>query len=123
MIFNIALLGYYEYAGFLTITYNDVTGAGLDVPKILLPIGISFFTFQQIAFLLDARKGLVTNPSLANYALFVTFFPQLIAAPIVHHREMMPQFDNHFKKYVRDNISIGLSIFVIDFQKSCNRVF
>ena len=113
VVFNLFLLGYYKYAGLLTITFNDLTGSAATVPEILLPIGISFFTFQQIAFLLDARKGIVTNPSLANYALFVTFFPQLIAGPIVHHKEMMPQFENHFRKCVRDNISIGLSIFVI----------
>ena len=72
-------------------TSNEILGAHWAVPSIILPIGISFITFQKIAFLVDAYRGLVRNFTLLNYALFVTFFPQLIAGPIIHHSEIMPQ--------------------------------
>jgi alginate O-acetyltransferase complex protein AlgI len=112
--FNLALLGYFKYAMFFMQTLNDLFGAGLTVPKIILPIGISFITFQKIAFLVDAHRGLVRNFSLRNYALFVTFFPQLIAGPIVHHAEMMPQFDRSRSghKFAPD-LAVGLSIFCV----------
>ena len=114
IVFNLGLLGYFKYAMFFVRTVNDLSGAGLTVPEILLPIGISFITFQKIAFLVDAHRGLVRNFSLRNYALFVTFFPQLIAGPIVHHAEMMPQFE----KKPADNafgpdLAVGLSIFCL----------
>ena len=112
IVFNLGLLGYFKYAMFFVQNLDDLFGAGFTVPKILLPIGISFITFQKIAFLVDAHCGLVRNFSLRNYALFVTFFPQLIAGPIVHHAEMMPQFE----KKPADNafgadLAVGLSIF------------
>lgn len=114
IIFNIALLFYFKYTMFFMKNINDLFGADLSIPQIILPIGISFITFQKIAFLVDAHIGRVGNFSFKNYALFVTFFPQLIAGPIVHHSEMMPQFDkkpstNHF----HNDLSIGVSIFII----------
>jgi D-alanyl-lipoteichoic acid acyltransferase DltB (MBOAT superfamily) len=114
IVFNLGLLGYFKYAMFFTQTLNDLFGAGLTVPKILLPIGISFITFQKIAFLVDAHRGLVRNFSLQNYALFVTFFPQLIAGPIVHHAEMIPQFEKKpaAHQFAAD-LAVGLSIFCV----------
>ena len=114
IVFNLGLLGYFKYAMFFTQTLNELFGAGLTVPKIILPIGISFITFQKIAFLVDAHRGLVRNFTLQNYALFVTFFPQLIAGPIVHHAEMMPQFDKKpaLHEFAAD-LAVGFSIFCV----------
>ena len=111
--FNLALLGYFKYAGFLVENLNAVAGAHLAVPHILLPIGISFFTFQQIALVADAYRGDVRNFSLLNHAFFVTFFPQLIAGPIVHHAEIMPQLDTPAGRPARDDLAVGTCIFVV----------
>ena len=108
---NLALLGYYKYANFFVGNMNDVFGSNHIVPNILLPIGISFFTFQQIAYLVDLSKQSQKLPSYRDYALFVTFFPQLIAGPIVHYREMIPQFNKINVNY--SNLYLGLSIFFI----------
>jgi len=89
---NLAALGYYKYAGFLVGTLDGAFGLGLPIPHILLPLAISFYTFQQIAYLCDAYDGLADEPSFANYSMFITFFPHLIAGPITHHKEMIPQF-------------------------------
>lgn len=90
ILFNLGLLGYYKYAGF----FLDNVGfdGSFSVASLVLPLGISFFTFQQIAYLVDVRRGEAEHCSLRDYVLFVSFFPQLISGPIVHHREMMPQF-------------------------------
>lgn len=88
---NLALLGVYKYAGFFVTTVNAM-GAGWTVPTILLPLAISFFTFQQIAYLSDAYEGVAEEPSFSNYCMFISFFPHLIAGPITHHKEMLPQF-------------------------------
>ncbi|MDE6063230.1 MAG: MBOAT family protein, partial [Lachnospiraceae bacterium] len=88
------------------------------VPDILLPLGISFFTFQQIGFLIDASRGSVSRQAFSDYALFVTFFPQLIAGPIVSHEEMLPQFQDISKKQFRfDNFYMGLRIFILGLAK------
>ena len=89
---NIAVLVYYKYTGFLIEVARDLTGADLAIPVIVLPLALSFFTFQQIAYLVDAYDGVAEEHDLGNYALFITFFPHLIAGPITHHREMLPQF-------------------------------
>ena len=91
---NLLLLGVYKYLGFLTVNFNALFDVGLPDPKLLLPLAISFFTFQQISYLCDSHAGKMDPASHTplEYALFVTFFPQLIAGPIVHHAEMMPQF-------------------------------
>ena len=94
IVLNLLLLGIYKYLGFLTVNFNALFDVGLPDPKLLLPLAISFFTFQQISYLCDSHAGKM-DPASHNpieYALFVTFFPQLIAGPIVHHAEMMPQF-------------------------------
>lgn len=112
VLFNLGLLGYYKYAGFLTEAVNQAAGTGFPVPHIMLPLAISFFTFQQIAFLVDASRGETESYRLLDYLLFVTFFPQLIAGPIVHHKEMLPQFTKEQRRLAR-NIAIGLTIFSI----------
>lgn len=91
---NLGLLGVYKYLGFLTLNINALFDLGLPDPALLLPLAISFFTFQQISYLCDSHAGKMEASSHTplEYALFVTFFPQLIAGPIVHHAEMMPQF-------------------------------
>jgi D-alanyl-lipoteichoic acid acyltransferase DltB (MBOAT superfamily) len=114
VIFNLGLLGYFKYAGFFVENINHAFDAGFNIPNIILPIGISFFTFQQIAYLFDAHRGKAKEYSFVSYALFVTFFPQLIAGPIVHHKEMMPQFSKEFTTKQRwDDFSVGISIFCI----------
>ncbi len=114
VLFNLGLLGYFKYAGFFVTNLNTAFGAGFSVPQIILPIGISFYTFQQIAFLVDAHRGVVRHFSLLNYVLFVTFFPQLIAGPIVHHGEMMPQFAQRTLPGDRStDFAVGLSIFCV----------
>jgi alginate O-acetyltransferase complex protein AlgI len=113
VIVNLAILGYFKYAGFLTREINSFGSFDIDVVNVLLPIGLSFFTFQQIAFLVDARRGFIKDCSLLDYSVFVLFFPQLIAGPIVHHREMMPQFQKSNGKFKVSNFNIGFSLFCI----------
>jgi len=91
--FNLGLLAYFKYTGFFLDNLNAVAGFLIPIPEITLPLAISFFTFQQIAYLVDVRRGEAKEYSFLHYCLFVTFFPQLVAGPIVHHREMMPQFE------------------------------
>lgn len=111
---NVTLLGYYKYADFFIENFNLATSSNVDLLHLVLPLAISFFTFQQIAYLVDSYRGETKEYDFLNYALFVTFFPQLIAGPIVHHKEMMPQFAstwNMVKNY--KNIALGLFIFSI----------
>ena len=111
---DLLLLGYYKYANFFVDNFNAVAGTSASLGEIILPLGISFFTFTQIAFLVDAYQGKAREYSLVHYGLFVTYFPHLIAGPILHHREMMPQFglaQTYRPDY--DNIAAGLTIFVI----------
>ena len=111
---NLALIGYFKYAGFFVSGVNDLTGSSHTLYTIILPLGISFFTFQQITFLVDTWTGNAKRYSLLDYCQFVTFFPQLIAGPIVHHHEMMPQFQQTtILANVRENLSVGLTIFII----------
>jgi D-alanyl-lipoteichoic acid acyltransferase DltB (MBOAT superfamily) len=111
---NLALLGYFKYANFLIDNINAAFNVGYVLPPILLPLGISFFTFTQIAYLVDSYRGEAKEYNFLNYALFVTFFPHLIAGPILHHREMMLQFESRWTLAVRyRNILSGLFIFSI----------
>ena len=93
---------------------NDLLGTAFTLNKIILPLAISFFTFQQITYLVDSYKGETKEYSFLNYCLFVTFFPQLIAGPIVHHREVMPQFaDKSTYRFNPENLVVGLTIFIL----------
>ena len=89
---NLALLSYYKYADFFITNLNAVADTGLTLLHLALPLGISFFTFTQIAFLVDALRGEANERGLVRYALFVTYFPHLLAGPIIHHKAVMPQF-------------------------------
>jgi D-alanyl-lipoteichoic acid acyltransferase DltB (MBOAT superfamily) len=91
--FNLGLLGYFKYTGFFLEGLNSLGVWLIPIPEITLPLAISFFTFQQIAYLVDVSRRDCREYQFHHYALFVLFFPQLIAGPIVHHKEMMPQFD------------------------------
>jgi D-alanyl-lipoteichoic acid acyltransferase DltB (MBOAT superfamily) len=111
---NLLLLAYYKYADFFIGTINAVGGTSLPLLHVVLPIGISFFTFTQIAFLVDAYQGKASEYRFVYYVLFVTYFPHLIAGPVLHHKEMMPQFDmdRNYRARIR-NFEIGLTIFTI----------
>ncbi|MBI9081838.1 MAG: MBOAT family protein [Pseudodesulfovibrio sp.] len=114
VIFNIGLLCYFKYMDFLIESINYVSGSSIPVMHIVLPLAISFFTFQQIAYLVDSRRGIVKSSHFWDYLVFVTFFPQLIAGPIVHHVEMMPQFMDAMKKHIDwNNMSMGVYLFSI----------
>ena len=112
VIFNLGLLGYFKYSNFFIANFNIVFDSGVPLLHLALPLAISFYTFQQIAYLVDSYRGETLEYDFLNYAVFVTFFPQLIAGPIVHHAQMMPQFakaKNKVKNY--RNIALGLFIF------------
>jgi alginate O-acetyltransferase complex protein AlgI len=112
IVFNLGLLGYFKYADFFLANVSVVFGSEIPALNIILPLAISFFTFQQIAYLVDSYQSKVNEHSFLNYCLFVTFFPQLIAGPIVHHKEMMPQFKSIRNKLLNvNNISLGMFIF------------
>jgi D-alanyl-lipoteichoic acid acyltransferase DltB (MBOAT superfamily) len=110
---DLALLGYYKYTNYLVSTVNSVTGSGFEVAAILLPLGISFYTFQQITLLVDVSRGQVKEFRFRDFLLFVIFFPHLIAGPIVHHREMMPQFAKASWRFDWHNMAVGISLFAI----------
>src|ERR1700736_1565600 len=111
---NVILLGYYKYTGFLAEVISDAAGLSWTVPNVILPLAISFFTFQQLAYLVDCRAGLVKESSFLNYAAFVTFFPHLIAGPITHHKEIIPQLQS--MRIFRPQpllLALGATIFLV----------
>src|SRR5688572_12461679 len=110
---NIALLGYFKYAGFVGTNLDALFGSGFQFEHVVLPLGISFYTFTQIAYLVDMYRDPARYRPVP-YALFVTYFPHLIAGPILHHREMMPQFEQPSGfRYDSGNLAAGLTIFAI----------
>ena len=113
---NLALLAYYKYANFFLATVTDVSGWPVPGWDIMLPVGISFFTFTQLAFLVDCYRGQAGEYRLLHYTLFVSYFPHLIAGPILHHKEMMPQFAQRARPNAAD-FAVGLSIFVVGLAK------
>ena len=111
---NLLLLGVFKYAGFIVTTINALTPLALQIPRLQLPIGISFYTFTQTAFLVDAYNSQAKEYRPVHYGLFVTFFPHLIAGPILHHKEMMPQFERAETYRLNTNhIALGLTWFTI----------
>jgi D-alanyl-lipoteichoic acid acyltransferase DltB (MBOAT superfamily) len=115
--FNLCFLGYFKYTMFLFGTFNDVFGTDLVLTHIILPLGISFITFQKIAFLADVHAGRVSAFTFRDYALFVLFFPQLIAGPIVHYREMMPQFRAIPARFNAEDAAVGVTLFFMGLAK------
>ncbi len=111
---DLGLLAYFKYANFLVINTSALFNTGWHIDPIILPLGISFFTFTQIAFLVDAYRGEVKEANFIHYGLFVTYFPHLIAGPVLHHREMMPQFAQPATYRIHwENFSVGLTILAI----------
>lgn len=113
IVFNLALIGWFKYAAFFAGTIGSLMDRQLDIGDVVLPLGISFFTFQQITYLVDTARGTEARAGFRDYALYVTFFPQLIAGPIVHHEEMLPQLRSERARRVMRDLSLGLTIFVI----------
>jgi alginate O-acetyltransferase complex protein AlgI len=109
--FNLGLLGVFKYLGFFATNVEALTGAQLNLPALVLPIGISFYTFQQIGYLVDCRRGKAQDRGPLRYAFFVSFFPQLIAGPIVHHAELLPQLDRNRRQRLALDLAVGLTIF------------
>lgn len=111
---NMLFLGYFKYMDFFIHNVNGLFHTKFQLLNIVLPLGISFFTITQIAFLVDSYEGLVEERNLLNYALFVTFFPHLLAGPILHHKEMMPQFQRVRNKVLNSrNLYLGLALFFL----------
>lgn len=111
---DLLLLGIFKYAAFFTANLNAVGATVLPVPQIVLPLGISFFTFTQIAYLVDVYRGKAREYRFINYVLFVSFFPHLLAGPVLHHAEVMPQFARRETfRFSAENFAVGLTIFAI----------
>lgn len=111
---NLGLLGYFKYYDFFVLNINGIFKTDFNMKNILLPLGISFFTFQQISFVVDRYKGTAPHYKLLDYAAFITFFSQLVAGPIVLHNELAPQFEDESKKnFSYEDFSEGLCIFVV----------
>ena len=118
IIVNLGILGFFKYTDFFIDTVNHVFKSDLPLLHILLPLGISFFTFQQISFIIDTYRGEVNKYSFIHYASFVAFFPQLVAGPIVTHDELITQFtDEAKKKFNTDNMVKGLFMFTMGLSK------
>jgi len=115
---NLALLAWFKYAGFLAGAVEAISGHNIGLASILLPLGISFFTFQQIAYLIDIHQGKAAPGKLIEYVFFITFFPQLIAGPIVHHRDLIPQLGkSNFARFLTRDITAGVLLFCIGMAK------
>lgn len=118
ILFNLGLLTYFKYTNFFIANINTVLHTHVMLKEIILPLGISFFTFTQIAFLIDTHRNTAKEYGVLNYFLFVTFFPHLLAGPIIHHAQMMPQFANETNAKVNyANIYFGLILFIIGLAK------
>ena len=113
---NLGVLGYFKYTNFFLENWSALTGITSATIPIVLPLGLSFFIFQKIALLSDAFKGKVQHLDPIDYVLFVSFFPQLIAGPIVHHSEVMPQFSN-CRRALPGEFAEGISLFIIGLSK------
>ena len=113
IVVNLLVLFYFKYYDFFVLNLNAVFNTSYVLRNVLLPLGISFFTFQQISFLTDAYRGEIKTCKFVDYALFVSFFPQLIAGPIVTHEEMLPQFQQIGKKVTEETFVRGLFLFVL----------
>lgn len=111
---DLGALLYFKYTMFTVHNLNRFGDTDFVVPHIIMPLGISFFTFQKIAYLVDCARGEAKKTTVGEFALFAAFFPQLISGPIVHHKEVIPQFrDKLFGILQWSNILVGLSIFSI----------
>jgi alginate O-acetyltransferase complex protein AlgI len=111
---DVAMLGWFKYADFIAGNIDTAFGTGIDLPKIALPLAISFFTFQKIAYLIDSARGETRRLNFLDFSLFAAFFPQLIAGPIVHFKEIIPQLQSRrFGHLIGRNLLVGLVMFAI----------
>ncbi len=118
IIANLALLVYFKYTNFFIDSVNHFFDGEISLLHIILPLGISFFTFTQIAFLVDVYRGIAREYNFIHYLLFVTWFPHLIAGPVLHHKQMMPQFSHDETYRINlDNIVVGLTVFTLGLAK------
>lgn len=119
IIFNLGILFYFKYFNFFISNINSISGKSFNMVNIILPLGISFYTFQQVSYVVDSYKGLVPEYSFMEYALFVSFFPQLIAGPIVLHSETIPQFHNNQNKTSpsSEDLYTGAQYFILGLAK------
>ena len=118
ILINLLVLGYFKYSNFFIGAFVEAFGNSFVPFDIILPLGISFFTFTQIGFLVDVSRGLTAEASLGRYLLFVTYFPHLIAGPLLHHKQIMPQLlKPDVFRFNAQNVSVGLTIFVLALAK------
>lgn len=118
IVVDLGILAYYKYTNFFIANVSHLAEIEFSALDIILPIGVSFFTFTQIAFLVDAYRGIAREYNFIHYVLFVTYFPHLVAGPVLHHKQMMPQFAERTTYTPSlENINIGLTIFVIGLAK------
>ena len=114
IVVDLCVLGYFKYTMFVVNSWNDAFGTGWNVGFIVLPLAISFYTFQKIAYLVDAYRGKVVRHDFLNYCFFVMFFPQLIAGPIVHHSEIIPQIEKGTTQWWNlDRLAVAVTYFSI----------
>ncbi|MBR5419544.1 MAG: MBOAT family protein [Lachnospiraceae bacterium] len=115
---NLGILGYFKYCDFFLSTVNGITGSNIPLRNILLPLGISFYTLQQLSCLTDAYRGKESDYRFDEYLTFVTFFPQLIAGPIVLSEELIPRFrDLSLRRFDAESFASGLSLFILGLAK------
>jgi alginate O-acetyltransferase complex protein AlgI len=118
LIFNLGLIGLFKYAGLFVASTDGLLGLSYPIPHLFLPLAISFFTFEQISYLVDAAEGKAQRYSFLDYALFVSYFPHLIAGPIVRYNDLIPQFSQSRTPVERDNdLSLGVTLFTIGLAK------
>lgn len=112
VILNLGLLGYFKYTNFLIGTYNDLFQGNFELHKILLPVGISFYTFQSISYIIEIyRKEIVPTNNYVEYLFFVSFFPQLVAGPIVRAKDFLPQIYQKLN-LTRDDVNNALFLII-----------
>ncbi|MBD2016069.1 MBOAT family protein [Microcoleus sp. FACHB-53] len=115
---NLALIGYFKYANFFISSANDILDTNFNLYNLILPLGISFFTFEQMTYLIDIYRGKTQDYGFLNYCLFVTFFPRLIAGPIIRYGQVMPQFANPLiYRFSPEDLAVGMTIFWIGLSK------
>ncbi|HEY9614542.1 MBOAT family protein [Allocoleopsis sp.] len=115
---NLAIIGYFKYANFFISSANNILDTNFNLHNIILPLGISFFTFEQITYLVDIYRGKAQDYGFLNYCLFVTFFPRLIAGPIIRYGQVMPQFANpSIYRFSLEDLAVGMTLFWIGLSK------
>lgn len=117
---DLTALAYFKYADFLIVNLDALTGLDLALAHVVLPLGISFYTFTQLAYLVDTYRNKATEKDVLHYILFVTYFPHLIAGPIIHHKDVMPQFAKPATyRFDRDRFAIGMVFLILGLFKKC----